>query len=82
VVARSPGGGLAVTTWAAHAAVLDDRGGLLATLPLDGGGVVAALPDGARAVRTLDAGGRALTEVPVAAAPVAPFGDYGGGPVR
>ncbi|MGK5172019.1 hypothetical protein, partial [Geodermatophilus sp. CPCC 205761] len=140
VVARSPGGGLVVTTWAAQvgpggngravpcgvytapgafdvtelvaarvcdlsspesepsdegrwlvltappdataAAVLDDRGGLLTTLALDGGGVVAALPDGARAVRTLDAGGRAVAEVPVAAAPVAPFGDYGGGPVR
>ncbi|MFW3168760.1 hypothetical protein, partial [Geodermatophilus sp. CPCC 206100] len=140
VVARSPGGGLVVTTWAAQvgpsgngrvvpcgvytapggvavtglvvarvcdfsspetepaeggrwlvltappeasaAAVLDGRGGLLATLALDRGGAIAPLPEGARDVRTLDAGGRALQEVPIAAAPVAPFGDYGSGPPR
>ncbi|MGY1639217.1 hypothetical protein ACI78V_21425 [Geodermatophilus sp. SYSU D00742] len=140
VVARSPGGGLVVTTWAgqvgpggggravpcgvhtppgtapvaglvvarvcdfsapetepsdagrwlvvtappdaAGAAVLDDRGAVLTTLALAGGSAVVPLPEGADTVRTLDAGGRAVTEVPVAAAPVAPFGDYGSGPVR
>jgi hypothetical protein len=129
LVARSPGGGLLVTTWAesgaratpcgvstppgttavaglvvartcalpddrgrwlvvaappaaVQAAVLDRRGGVLTVLPLSGGGAVARLPEGARTVRPLDAAGRALAEVPVAAAPVTPFGDYGGGPVR
>ncbi|MGY1592080.1 hypothetical protein ACI79D_08910 [Geodermatophilus sp. SYSU D00708] len=67
---------------AVQAAVLDRRGGVLTALPLSGGGAVARLPEGARTVRTLDAAGRALAEVPVAAAPVTPFGDYGGGPVR
>ncbi|MGY1661735.1 hypothetical protein ACI78Q_11015 [Geodermatophilus sp. SYSU D00705] len=140
VVARSPGGGLVVTTWAAQvgptgsgravpcgastppgtasvaglmvarvcdlsapetepsdagrwlvvtappdaaaAAVLDDRGGVVATVPLTGGSAVVPLPEAADTVRTLDAGGRAVTEVPVAAAPLFPFGDYGSGPVR
>jgi hypothetical protein len=140
VVARSPGGGLVVTTWAAQlgpggagravpcgvhtppgtadvaelvvarvcdlsspetepsdqgrwlvltapdtvaaAAVLDRRGGVLATVPLADGGAVLLLPEGAREVRTLDAGGRAVGEVPIAATATAPFGDYGGGPVR
>jgi hypothetical protein len=67
---------------ATSAAVLDGRGALLATLALDGGGAVAPLPEGARDVRTLDGSGRALQEVPIAAAPVAPFGDYGSGPPR
>ncbi|WP_147263088.1 hypothetical protein [Geodermatophilus sp. TF02-6] len=66
---------------AAGAAVLDRRGSVLATLRFDGGGAVGRLPEGARTVRTLDGDGRALAEVPVAAAPTAPFGDYGGGPV-
>ncbi|MGY1641701.1 hypothetical protein ACI782_11290 [Geodermatophilus sp. SYSU D00703] len=67
---------------AVRAAVLDRRGGVLTALPLDGGGAVVRLLEGARTVRTLGADGRALAEVPVAAAPVTPFGDYGGGPVR
>jgi hypothetical protein len=67
---------------AAAAAVLDDRGAVVTTVALTGGSVVVPLPEGADTVRTLDAGGRAVTEVPVAAAPVAPFGDYGSGPVR
>ncbi|NEK56409.1 hypothetical protein GCU56_00785 [Geodermatophilus sabuli] len=140
VVARSPGGGLVVTTWAAQvgpggagravpcgvhtppgtadvaglvvarvcdfsapetepsdagrwlvvtapasaaqAAVLDRRGGVLATVPLAAGGVVAPLAEDARTVRTLDADGRAIAEVPVAAPAVSRFGDYGDGPVR
>ncbi|MGY1693115.1 RNA polymerase sigma factor [Geodermatophilus sp. SYSU D01105] len=140
VVARSPGGGLVVTTWAAQvgpsgtgrvvpcgvstppgsadvaglvvarvcdlsvpetepsddgrwlvvtapapaadAAVLDDRGAVLGTVALQDGSAVALLPEGGRTVRIRDAAGRAVTDVPVAAAPVTPFGDYGGGPVR
>ncbi|SES81977.1 hypothetical protein [Geodermatophilus poikilotrophus] len=67
---------------AAAAAVLDEHGGLLATVPLPDGGGVALLPTGARDVRTLDAAGRALTEVPVSAIATEPFGDYGSGEVR
>jgi hypothetical protein len=64
------------------AAVLDERGGVLATVPLPDGGGVALLPAGARDVRTLDAAGRALAEVPVSAIATGPFGDYGSGEVR
>ena len=67
---------------AAAAAVLDERGGVLATVPLTDGGGVALLPTGARDVRTLDAAGRALAEVPVSAIATEPFGDYGSGEVR
>ncbi|WP_209307789.1 hypothetical protein, partial [Geodermatophilus sp. DF01-2] len=140
VVARSPGGGLVVTTWAGQlgptgagravpcgvhtppgttdvaglvvarvcdlsspetepsdqgrwlvvtapaaataGAVLDERGGVLTTLPLRDGGAVALLPAGARDVRTLDATGRALAEVPISAVATVPFGDYGSGELR
>ena len=64
------------------AAVLDERGGVLATVPLPDGGGVALLPLGARDVRTLDAAGQALAEVPISALAVEPFGDYGSGEVR
>jgi hypothetical protein len=64
---------------ATAAAVLDERGGVLGTVPLPDGGGVALLPPGARDVRTLDAAGRALDEVPVNAVPTEPFGDYGPG---
>jgi hypothetical protein len=67
---------------AVAAAVLDERGGVLATVPLPDGGGVALLPTGARDVRTLDAAGRALAEVPVSAIATEPFGDYGSGEVR
>jgi hypothetical protein len=61
------------------AAVLDERGGVLATVPLPDGGGVVLLPPGARDVRTLDAAGRALTEVPISAVAPEQFGDYGSG---
>jgi hypothetical protein len=67
---------------ATAAAVLDERGGVLATVPLPDGGGAALLPLGARDVRTLDAAGRALAEVPVSAVATEPFGDYGTGEVR
>ncbi|MGR6964675.1 hypothetical protein ACU610_09480 [Geodermatophilus sp. URMC 61] len=67
---------------ATAAAVLDERGGVLATVPLPDGGGVALLPTGARDVRTLDAAGRALAEVPINAVATEPFGDYGSGEVR
>ena len=67
---------------ATAAAVLDERGGVLATVPLPDGGGAALLPLGARDVRTLDAGGRALAEVPISAVATEPFGDYGTGEVR
>ncbi|SDN03234.1 hypothetical protein SAMN05660642_03863 [Geodermatophilus siccatus] len=66
---------------ATAAAVLDERGGVLATVPLPDGGGVALLPAGAREVRTLDAAGRALAEVPISAVATEPFGDYGSGEV-
>jgi hypothetical protein len=55
---------------------------VLATVPLPDGGGVALLPPGAREVRTLDAAGRALVEVPISAVATEPFGDYGSGEVR
>ncbi|WP_448618850.1 hypothetical protein [Geodermatophilus sp. URMC 65] len=67
---------------ATAAAVLDERGGVLATVPLPDGGGAALLPAGAREVRTLDAAGRALAEVPISAVATEPFGDYGSGEVR
>ena len=67
---------------ATAAAVLDERGGVLATVPLPDGGGAALLPPGARDVRTLDAAGRALAEVPISAVATEPFGDYGSGEVR
>jgi hypothetical protein len=67
---------------ATAAAVLDERGGVLATVPLPDGGGAALLPLGARDVRTLDAAGRALAEVPISAVGAEPFGDYGTGEVR
>ena len=67
---------------ATAAAVLDERGSVLATVPLPDGGGVALLPRRARDVRTLDAAGRALTEVPISAVATEPFGDYGSGEVR
>jgi DNA-directed RNA polymerase specialized sigma24 family protein len=65
---------------AASAEVLDARAGTLATVPLAGGGGLVPLPDGARTVRTADAAGEVLTEVPVAPMAVVPFGDFGPGP--
>ncbi|RFU21585.1 SigE family RNA polymerase sigma factor [Geodermatophilus marinus] len=65
---------------AASMAVLDRRGAVLGTAPLEGGSAALPLPEGARTVRTRDATGAALAEVAVAAAPSAPFGDYGPGP--
>jgi hypothetical protein len=62
--------------------VLDGRGSVLATVALPDGGGTALLPAGAREVRTLDAGGRTLAEVPINAVPTAPFGDYGSGGPR
>jgi hypothetical protein len=67
---------------ATAAAVLDQRGGVLATVPLPDGGGAALLPSGARDVRTLDAAGRALAEVPISAVATEPFGDFGSGEVR
>lgn len=67
---------------AAAAAVLDDRGAVLATLAFEGGGAVGPLPGPARSVRLLDGDGRAVRDVPVAATATVPFGDYGSGPVR
>ncbi|SNS17446.1 hypothetical protein SAMN06893096_102350 [Geodermatophilus pulveris] len=67
---------------ATAAAVLDARGGVLATVPLPDGGGAVLLPPGARGVRTLDAAGAALAEVPVSAVATEPFGDYGSGEVR
>ncbi|WP_100500587.1 SigE family RNA polymerase sigma factor [Geodermatophilus chilensis] len=67
---------------ATAAAVLDGRGGVLATVPLPDGGGATLLPTGARDVRTLDAAGRALAEVPISAVATEPFGDYGSGEVR
>ncbi|SDX35779.1 hypothetical protein SAMN05660209_00268 [Geodermatophilus africanus] len=67
---------------ATAAAVLDEGGGVLATVPLPDGGGAALLPLGARDVRTLDAAGRALAEVPISAVATEPFGDYGTGEVR
>ncbi len=64
---------------ATTAAVLDERGGVLATVPLPDGGGAVLLPPGARDVRTLDATGRALTEVPISAVAAEQFGDYGSG---
>ncbi len=64
---------------ATSAEVADGSGRLLATLPLTGGGVVAALPDGATTVVTRGADGRPLTEAAVAPAAAEPFGDYGRG---
>ena len=61
------------------AAVLDERGGVLATVPLPDGGGVVLLPPGARDVRTLDAAGRALAEVPISAVAPEQFGNYGAG---
>ncbi len=72
LVVTAPAGAVA-------ADVLDRRGSVLATVALDGGGGTVLLPDGARDVRTIDAGGRTLTEVPISAVPTAPFGDYGPG---
>lgn len=73
---------LVVTAPASAAVVLDERGGVLATVPLPDGGGVALLPTGARDVRTLDATGQALDEVPISAVAVEPFGDYGSGELR
>ena len=67
---------------ATAAAVLDERGGVLATVLLPDGGGVVLLPPQARDVRTLDAAGRALAEVPISAVATEPFGDYGSGEVR
>ncbi|MGY1679072.1 hypothetical protein [Geodermatophilus sp. SYSU D01176] len=67
---------------ATAAAVLDERGGVLATVPLSDGGGTALLPPGARDVRTLDAAGRALAEVAISAVATEPFGDHGSGEVR
>ncbi|WNV73680.1 hypothetical protein [Geodermatophilus sp. DSM 44513] len=66
---------------ATAAAVLDERGGVLATVPLPDGGGTVLLPPGARDVRTLDAAGVALAEVPVSAVATETFGDYGSGEV-
>ncbi|SDX84924.1 DNA-directed RNA polymerase specialized sigma subunit, sigma24 family [Modestobacter sp. DSM 44400] len=67
---------------AATAEVLDRRGRLLATASMPLGSTVVPLPEGAGSVRTLDAAGTALTEVPVAPMATVPFGDYGTGPQR
>ncbi|SDN77754.1 hypothetical protein [Geodermatophilus sp. DSM 45219] len=67
---------------ATAAAVLDERGGVVATVPLPDGGGAALLPRGARDVRTLDAAGAALAEVPISAVATEPFGDYGSGELR
>ncbi|MGY1710500.1 hypothetical protein ACI8AC_13435 [Geodermatophilus sp. SYSU D00758] len=66
----------------ASVAVLDRRGAVLTTAALEAGSAALPLPEGARTVRTRDATGAALVEVPVAAAPLAPFGDYGSSPAR
>ncbi|MCW2676798.1 MAG: polymerase, sigma-24 subunit, subfamily [Modestobacter sp.] len=58
---------------------------LLATVPLAAGSTVVALPAlpaGAATVRTVDAAGRPVTEVPVAPVATAPFGDFESGPQR
>ena len=59
---------------AVRAEVLDERGVVLDTVDLAGGGSVSRTPDGTVAVRTLDASGRPLD---VATVPSAGFGDYG-----
>jgi hypothetical protein len=64
------------------AEVLDDRGRRVATLPLDGGGAVAALPEAADSIRVLDAEGGTVTGAPVAPMATDVFGDYGPGPQR
>ncbi len=63
---------------AVRAEVLDDRGTVLDTVDLVSGGSVSRTPDGAAAVRTLDAAGRPLGAAPVDGPGVA-FGDYGDG---
>ncbi|MCZ2839364.1 hypothetical protein [Modestobacter sp. VKM Ac-2985] len=60
--------------------VLGATGRTLARLPLAGGGTVVPLPEGTRDVRTLDAAGQPLREVPVAPMAGEPFGDFGSGP--
>jgi hypothetical protein len=67
---------------ASTADVLDGRHRVLATVPLTAGGALVPLPGGAGTVRTVDAAGRAVTEVPVAPMAVVPFGDFGSGPQR
>lgn len=62
------------------AEVLDDRDRLLETVPLSGGGAVAALPADADRVRVLDAAGATLSEAPVSPMATEVFGDYGPGP--
>jgi hypothetical protein len=65
---------------AVRADVLDDDEDRLATVPLVDGGAVTPLPRGATTVRTRDAAGQVVRDVPVAPAPDAPFGDFGPGP--
>jgi hypothetical protein len=67
---------------AASAELLDTSGRVIGPLDLVDGSAVVSLPGGARAVRTLDAGGQPIREIPVAPPPSAPFGDYGPGPAR
>ena len=67
---------------AASAQLLDADGAVLGPLALQDGSAVVGLPEGARTVRTLDAAGQVLREVPVAPAPTVPFGDFGEGPER
>jgi hypothetical protein len=85
----SPGAGRPARRWsrraviepaAATADVLAGRARLLATVPLAAGSAVVALPAGAAAVRTVDAAGRPLADVPVAPVATVPFGDFGSGP--
>ena len=67
---------------AASAELLDAGGRVIGPLDLVDGSAVVPLPGGARAVRTLDAGGQPIREIPVAPPPTARFGDYGPGPAR
>ena len=67
---------------AASAELLDARGRVLRPLELFDGSTVVNLPDGARTVRTLDAGGQPLRETPIAPSPTEEFGDFGNGPAR
>jgi hypothetical protein len=86
---RSPGRGsgndaswLVVTAPPASvsAEVLDGDGRVVGVLALQSGGAVEPLPAGARSVRTLDATGRSVHDIPIAPRPTAPFGDFGTGP--